>query len=99
MTIEDEELAYAAGAGGTGGDTGDGTAGGFSGGLATRGAVPPQGLGSVKTPKRTDEKHPSKLQLSSALCQSLVTQCSITPTEADSILDQAFASVNGALKE
>ena len=28
MTIKDEELAYAAGAGGTGGDTGDGTAGG-----------------------------------------------------------------------
>jgi hypothetical protein len=45
--------------------------------------------------KCTDEKHPSKLQLSSALCQSLVTQCSMTPTEADSILDQAFASVNG----
>jgi hypothetical protein len=50
MTIEDEELAYAAGAGGTGGDTGNGTAGGSSGGLATRGAVPPQGLVSVKTP-------------------------------------------------
>ena len=49
--------------------------------------------------KRTDEKHPSKLQLSSALCQSLVTQCSMTPTEADSILDQAFASANGGLKE
>jgi hypothetical protein len=49
--------------------------------------------------KRTDEKHPSKLQLSSALSQSLMTQYSMTPTEADSILDQAFASANGALKE
>ena len=49
--------------------------------------------------KRTDEKHPSKLQLSSALCQSLVTQCSMTPTEADSILSQAFASATGSLKE
>ena len=49
--------------------------------------------------KRTDEKHPSKLQLSSALCQSLVTQCSMTPTEADLFLSQAFASTTGALKE
>ena len=49
--------------------------------------------------KRTDEKHPSKLQLSSALCQSLVTQCSMTPTEADSILSQAFPSATGSLKE
>ena len=47
--------------------------------------------------KRTDEKHPSKLQLSSALCQSLVTQCSMTPTEADLILSQAFASATGSL--
>jgi len=49
--------------------------------------------------KRTDEKHPSKLQLSSALRQSLVNQCSMTPTEADSILSQALASVTGFLKE
>ena len=49
--------------------------------------------------KCTDEKHPSKLQLGSALRQSLVTQCSMTPTEADSILDQVFASANGGLKE
>ena len=49
--------------------------------------------------KRTDEKHPSKLQLSSALRQSLVTQCSMTPTKADSFLSQAFASATGALKE
>jgi len=50
MTIEDEELAYAVGAGGTGGDTGDGMAGGSGGGMATGGTVPPQGLGSFKTP-------------------------------------------------
>jgi len=50
MTIEDEELAYAVGAGGTGGDTGNGTAGGSGGGMATGGTVPPQGLGSFKTP-------------------------------------------------
>jgi len=49
--------------------------------------------------KRTDEKHPSKLQLSSALCQSLVAQCSMMPTKADSILSQAFASATGSLKE
>jgi len=49
--------------------------------------------------KRTGKKHPSKLQLSSSLRQSLVTQCSMTPTKADSILDQVFASANGGLKE
>jgi hypothetical protein len=49
--------------------------------------------------KRTDEKHPSKLQLSSALRQSLVTQCSMTPTEADSVLSQAFASASAGLKD
>jgi hypothetical protein len=49
--------------------------------------------------KCTDEKHPSKLQLSSALCQSLVTQCSMTPTKADSILSHAFASATGSLKK
>ena len=49
--------------------------------------------------KRTDEKHPSKLQVSSALRQSLVTQCSMTPTKADLILSQAFASATGSLKE
>ena len=48
--------------------------------------------------KRSDEKHPSKLQLSSALRQSLVTQCSMTPTEADSILSQAFATASVDLK-
>ena len=49
--------------------------------------------------KRTDEKHPSKLQLNSALRRSLVTQCFMTPTEADLILSQAFASATGSLKE
>ena len=48
--------------------------------------------------KRSDEKHPSKLQLISALRQSLVTQCSMTPTEADSILSQAFATASADLK-
>jgi hypothetical protein len=50
MTIKDKELAYASSAGGTGGNTGDGTAGGSGGGVATGGTVPPQGLGSIKTP-------------------------------------------------
>ena len=47
-----------------------------------------------KTPdkKVKDEKHPNKLQLSSAICQSLVTQCSMTPTEADTLLFLAFLS-------
>jgi hypothetical protein len=49
--------------------------------------------------KSTDEKHPSKLQLGSALRQSLVPQCSMTPTEADSLLSQAFPSATGDLKE
>jgi hypothetical protein len=40
--------------------------------------------------KSKDEKHPNKIQLSSAICQSLVTQCSMTPTEADTLLNQAF---------
>ena len=30
--------------------------------------------------KVKDEKHPNKLQLSSAIRQSLVTKCSMTPT-------------------
>ena len=50
MTIEDKELAYSIGAGGTSGDTGVGTAGGSGGGVATGSTVPPQGLGSIKTP-------------------------------------------------
>ena len=50
MTIEDKELAYSIGAGGTSGDTCDGTAGGSGGGVATGVTVPPQGLGSIKTP-------------------------------------------------
>jgi hypothetical protein len=37
-----------------------------------------------------DEKHPSKLQLSTSLCQSLVTHCAMRPTEADTVLDEAF---------
>jgi len=37
-----------------------------------------------------EEKHPSKLQLSSAIRQSLVTACSMTPSEADKIFNQAF---------
>jgi hypothetical protein len=37
-----------------------------------------------------DEKHPSKLQLSTFLCQSLVTHCAMMPTEADTVLDEAF---------
>ena len=47
-----------------------------------------------KTPdkKVKVEKHPNKLQLSSATCQSLVTQCSMTPTEADTLLSSAFSS-------
>ena len=57
-----------------------------------------------KTPKsdsnkHKDKKHPSKLHLSSALRQSLVTQCSMTPTKANLLLSQAFASASGDLKE
>ena len=37
-----------------------------------------------------DKKHPSKLQLSTSLCQSLVTHCTMMPTEADTVLDEAF---------
>ena len=45
--------------------------------------------------KVKDEKHPNKLQLSSAICQSLVTQCSVTPTEADTLLSLVFSSAMG----
>ena len=47
-----------------------------------------------KTPdkKVKDEKHPNKLKLSSAIHQSLVTQCSMTPTEADTLLSSALSS-------
>ena len=47
-----------------------------------------------KTPdkKVKDEKHPNKLQLSSAIRWSFVTQFSMTPTEADTLLSLAFSS-------
>jgi hypothetical protein len=37
-----------------------------------------------------DKKHPSKLQLSTSLHQSLVHHCALMPTEADTVLDEAF---------
>ena len=37
-----------------------------------------------------EEKHPSKLQLSSSLRQSLVTHCCMTPSEADNLISQAL---------
>jgi hypothetical protein len=39
-----------------------------------------------------DEKHPSKLQLSTSLHQSLVTHCAMMPTEANAVLDEAFGN-------
>ena len=58
------------------------------------------GASSSKSAKVKDEKHPSQLQLSSALRQSLVTQCSMTPSEADSLISKAYASsIDGSLKE
>ncbi len=42
--------------------------------------------------KLKDEKHPNNLQLSSTIRQSLVTQFSMTPTEADTLLSLAFSS-------
>jgi hypothetical protein len=39
---------------------------------------------------KKDEKHPSKLQLASVVKQSLVTQCSMTPTEAGTLFENAF---------
>ena len=39
---------------------------------------------------KKDEKHPSKLQLASSVKQSLVTQCSMTPTEAGDFFESAF---------
>jgi hypothetical protein len=47
--------------------------------------------GETPTAKK-DEKHPSKLQLASAVKQSLVlvTQCSMTPTEAGTLFKNAF---------
>ena len=48
-----------------------------------------------------EEKHPSKLQLSTSLRQSLVTHCSMTPSEADELVNQAFQGdeKDGELKE
>jgi hypothetical protein len=46
---------------------------------------------SSKATKAKEEKHPSQLQLSSALRQSLVTQCSMTPSEADTLISKAYA--------
>jgi hypothetical protein len=37
-----------------------------------------------------DENHLSKLQLSTSLRQSLITYCVMMPTEADTVLDEAF---------
>jgi hypothetical protein len=37
-----------------------------------------------------DKKHPSKFQLSTSLHQSLFTHCAMTPTEANTVLDEAF---------
>jgi hypothetical protein len=37
-----------------------------------------------------DEKHPSKHQLASSIRQSLVTHCSMTPTEANTVFTNAF---------
>ena len=47
-----------------------------------------------------EEKHPSKLQISSSLRQSLVTHCCMTPLEADKLVTQAFeGDEDGELKE
>jgi len=45
-------------------------------------------LAAAKSSK--DDKHPSKLQLNTAIHQSLVSHCSMTPSEADQIFNQAF---------
>lgn len=37
-----------------------------------------------------DEKHPSQLQLSSLRCQSLVTHCCMTPSEAEELIKQTY---------
>ena len=44
---------------------------------------------SLNAPKK-DEKRPSKLQLASSVKQSLVTQCSMTPTKAGNFFESAF---------
>jgi hypothetical protein len=45
---------------------------------------------NTKTTADKDDKHPSKLQLSTSLCQSLVTNCAMMLTEANSVLDKVF---------
>jgi hypothetical protein len=45
---------------------------------------------TTKSDATNDEKHPSKLQLASSIRQSLVTHCSMTPTEANTVFTEAF---------
>jgi hypothetical protein len=45
---------------------------------------------TTKSAATKNEKHPSKLQLASSICQSLVTHCSMTPTQVNTVFTEAF---------
>jgi hypothetical protein len=45
---------------------------------------------TTKPAASKDEKHPTKLQLASSICQSLVTHCLMTPTKVNNVFDKAF---------
>ena len=45
---------------------------------------------SANSVPKKEEKHPSKLQHTSSVCQLLVTHCSMTPTKADKVFNEAF---------
>ncbi len=45
---------------------------------------------ATKSAATKNEKHPSKLQLASSIHQSLVTHCSMTPTEVNTVFAEAF---------
>jgi hypothetical protein len=45
---------------------------------------------TTKSDATKNEKQPSKLQLASSICQSLVTHCMMTPTEVNTVFTKAF---------
>jgi hypothetical protein len=45
---------------------------------------------TTKPTASKDEKHPTKLQLASSICQLLLTHCLMTPTKANNVFNEAF---------
>jgi hypothetical protein len=45
---------------------------------------------TTKPAASKDEKHPTKLQLASLVCQLLITHCLMTPTEVNNVFNKAL---------